>query len=264
MNGGKVKLYNLSVPPKDRIPLIASLPHSGSYVPTEVYQQFNADPLPALMPVDWHLDRLYDFLPELGITVIQATHSRYVVNLNRALTEPLFGPENACAVPDMTCFRKPLYDREPTPYQVQQRIDEYYIPYHRELVDIVQALIQEFGYVYLLDLHSYYRGPEVDICLGDVNGVTCSEVLTGSFENSYRHHGFDVVRNELWVGGHITRHYGSMDNVEALQIELRFPSYLEGGTFEEEEVPGYDSDKFRETSGKIRRVFRSVVDDLFK
>ena len=163
-----MELYNLRLSQKDRIPLVASMPHSGSYVPPEIAVQFNANPKPALVPVDWHLDKLHDFLPELGVTVIQATHSRYVVNLNRALTEPLFGPEPACIVPDMTCFRKSLYNENPTPAQVRQRVENYYTPYHDALKGIIDGLLDEFGHAYLLDLHSYYRGPEVDVCLGDV------------------------------------------------------------------------------------------------
>jgi N-formylglutamate deformylase len=257
-----MKLYNFHVPVKNRLPIVASLPHSGSYIPPEIYGQFKQDPLPAFSPVDWYLERLYGFLPELGITVLQATHSRYVVNLNRALKEPLFGPERTCVVPDNTCFGKPLYNREPAPSQVEWRIKEYYTPYHRKLSEILEEIVQEFGYVYLLDLHGYYRGPEVDVCLGDVNGTTCSERLIGAFERNYRHRGFNVVRNELWVGGYITRHYGSLDDVEALQIELRFPAYLEGDAFEEEEAPDWDSEKFRNARKKVRLVFADVVNDL--
>jgi N-formylglutamate deformylase len=258
-----LKVYNLWVPERNRIPLVASIPHSGSYVPPEIIDQFNAVPRPALVPLDWHLEKLYDFLPELGITVIQATHSRYVVNLNRALTEPLFGPENACIVPDMTCFRKSLYTSEPARDQVKHRIESYYTPYHDELKRVIDGLVRQFGRAYLVDLHGYYRGPEVDVCLGDVYGTTCSERLTGIVEDSYLSQGFNVVRNELWIGGYITRHYGAMENVEALQIELRFPCYLEGAAFEEEEVPGYDSEKFRDAGRRIRRVFQNVVESLF-
>jgi N-formylglutamate deformylase len=262
--GGKVKLYDLCVPPEDRVPLVASLPHSGSFVPPEVNGQFDADPRPALVPLDWHLDKLYDFLPELGITVIRATHSRYVVNLNRSLTEPLFGPERSCVIPENTCFGKPLFDRPPSREKIRRRLDRYYTPYHRELAGIIENILRDFGHVYLVDLHSYYRGPEVDVCLGDVNGTTSSGRFTGTFENCYRQNGFDVVRNELWVGGYITRHYGSLENVEALQIELRFPAYLEGrSTFEEDEVPACDSDKFWGTRSRVRRVFASVVRELF-
>lgn len=257
-----MRLFNLHVPPENRLPIVASLPHSGSYVPQEVKNQFRQDPLPALSPLDWHLERLYDFLPELGITAIQATHSRYVVNLNRALTEPLYGQENTCVVPENTCFSKPLYSTEPTRIQVERRISDYYSPYHRKLSELLEEMLQEYGHAYLLDLHSYYCGPEVDVCLGNVNGITCSLDLIDAFERGCRRHGFRVVANDKWIGGHITRYYGAMDSIEALQIELRFPAYLEGDNFEEEEVPRWDSDKFRNARDRLRSVFAGVIADI--
>ncbi len=258
-----MKLYKLHVPVKNRIPVVASLPHSGIRIPRNVRRLFKQGFPPILTPVDWYLDTLYHFLPELGISVIQAVYSRYVVNLNRALKEPLFGPEGKCVVPENTCFRQPLYDNEPPRDEVEERIKRYYLPYHRHLARILDEMVVDFGSVYLLDLHSYYWGPEVDVCLGNVNDTTCSEALIGSFEKAFLGQDFAVVRNDKWIGGYITRHYGSMDNIEALQIELRFPAYLERGTFEDGEVPEWDSDKFRNARDRLQRVYTGVVNNLF-
>jgi N-formylglutamate amidohydrolase len=53
-----------------------------------------------------------------------------------------------------------------------------------------------------------------------------------------------VAKNERFTGGYITRHYGSIPNVESLQIELRFPAYLDGDYFGEEEITEWDCAKF--------------------
>lgn len=257
-----MKLYNLFVPAEIIIPLVASLPHSGTYVPHGVCKQFKKHPTLVLAPVDWHLEKLYDFLPELGIPMIQATHSRYVVNLNRGLQEPLFGPENTSVISCENCFKTPLYDSEVDIGEVDRRINKYYLPYHNRLDRILNKLIRQFGKAYLVDLHSFYFGPEENVCLGDVNGTTCSELLTGSFEKALKKHDFSVVRNEKWLGGYITRHYGSMENVEAMQIELRFPAYLDRESFGEEEITEWDSDKFRDARKRMRNVFSDVVDEL--
>jgi N-formylglutamate deformylase len=259
-----VKLFNLVVPDHVRLPVVASLPHSGVYAPRGVLKQFRQDPPPVLAPVDWHLDELYSFLPALGITMIQATHSRYVVNLNRALTPPLFGPERESIVSRNNCFGEPLYDGELGQEDAEHRVEKYYLPYHRRLERLLRNVVRNFGRAYLLDLHSYYKGPRVDVCLGDVNGTTCSELLTGCFERAFYRQGFSVARNEVWLGGYITRHYGAMDNIEALQIELRFPVYLEGETFEGDEVPAYDTDKFRSVQERLRRVFIAALDELLR
>ena len=257
-------LFNLTIPSKPNIPIIASLPHSGTYIPYDVRRQFSNYKGPVLTPIDWHLEKLYDFLPGLGVTTLQATHSRYVVNLNRGPDSPLFGPEPTSAVPDATCSGRLLYNETPAQDAVEDRIKRYYTPYHRRLKKLLQRTSEYFGYAYLLDLHSYYRGPAVDVCLGNVDETTCSEALIGGFEKAFREHYFSVTRNDKWTGGYITRYYGNMENIETLQIELRFPSYLEGDTFGEEELPGWESDKFRKAKSRLRKVFSDVISGLNK
>jgi N-formylglutamate deformylase len=257
------KLFYVSVPPQINIPMVASLPHSGTHIPRSVRNQYKQEFGPILTPLDWHLERLYDFLPELGIITIQATHSRYVVNLNRGPDTPLFGHERFSVVPDATCFGRLLYDNEPEQSEVEERVNKYFVPYHRRLNRILGKMVKDFGWAYLLDLHSYYRGPEVDVCLGNANETTCSEDLIGGFERALNRHDFRVTRNDVWVGGYITRNYGNMDNIEALQIELRFPAYLEGGNFEEDEIPGWDSVKFRNAKKRLHEAFSDVMDELF-
>jgi N-formylglutamate deformylase len=257
-----MNLFNLSEPGQIRYPIVADIPHSGTYVPRNIGKQFRQDPRAVLSPVDWHLDKLYDFLLELGIIVLQATHSRYVVNLNRGLRPPLFGPQTSSVVSKESCYGSPLYDIEPTQNEIEERINRYYIPYHKKLTELLGKMAQEFGQVYLLDLHSFFKGPVADVCLGNANGTTCSEHLVACFEKALQKYDFSVTRNEVWTGGYITRHYGNADNIETLQIEIRFPAYLEGEYFGEEEITEWDSDKFRNAKKRLRMVFNDAIDEL--
>ena len=64
-------------------PLLVTMPHCGTHIPDELA----AGMTPAALDVpdtDFHLPLLYDFLGELDVSVLAATHSRYVVDLNRA------------------------------------------------------------------------------------------------------------------------------------------------------------------------------------
>lgn len=257
-----MKLYNLLVPTQIRHPVVANLPHSGTYIPHNIDRQFKRDPRPILTNMDWHLDKLFDFLPELGITVLQATHSRYVVDLNRELRAPLFGPHISSVVSEENTQGSVLYEMEPTQSEVEERINKYYIPYHKQLTEILGKMIRDFNQVFLLDLHSFFVRPLADVCLGNINEATCSERLVACFERAFRKHGFSVTRNEVLTGGHITRHYGSMDNVESLQIEIRFPVYLDGEYFGEEEITEWDSDKFRSAKKRLQKVFGDAIDEL--
>src|SRR5437868_6684833 len=63
-------------------PLLISMPHVGTYVPPQLAARFT-DEARQVPDTDWHLERLYDFADELGASVLIATHSRYVVDLNR-------------------------------------------------------------------------------------------------------------------------------------------------------------------------------------
>ena len=63
-------------------PLIVSLPHGGTHIPDVIASQMTEAALQT-PDTDWHVGLLYDFAPVIGAGVISATHSRYVIDLNR-------------------------------------------------------------------------------------------------------------------------------------------------------------------------------------
>ncbi|MCB1022856.1 MAG: N-formylglutamate amidohydrolase, partial [Acidobacteria bacterium] len=76
--------YYLDRPGKEkRIPMILSIPHAGTGFPPDLVEKFDEDILSEMDDTDWNLDQLYDFAPEMGVTVIHAKYSRWVIDLNR-------------------------------------------------------------------------------------------------------------------------------------------------------------------------------------
>lgn len=264
------------------IPIIANLPHSGLGVPPDIAQQFTQQHLNALPNSDWHLQPLYSFLPSLGITVLQANYSRYVVDLNRALKLPLFGSFWSAAVPEQTAFKQRIYKEGclPSRAQVRSRIDHYYTPYHQQLTRLLNDAIAQYGKVYLLDLHSFMGLITDDVCLGNANGITCSDALINSVADSFTQSGYGTVKNKVFTGGHITRHYGQQPNVEALQIELHYPIYLPPDQITEASnennkrdtqkkqtpkplpIPSYQGPKFLEAQTKLQDIFSRFIENL--
>jgi hypothetical protein len=66
-------------------PLLISMPHVGTHVPPALAARLT-DEGQRVPDTDWHLERLYDFADELGASVLVATHSRFVIDLNRPPT----------------------------------------------------------------------------------------------------------------------------------------------------------------------------------
>lgn len=249
--------FLLRLPTTTPIPVLANLPHSGLLIPAAIAERLAAGP--SVLPnQDWHLDQLYDFLPDLGITVLQAVYSRYVVDLNRSLQAPLFGSFWHAAIAEKTAFEQPLYQLPPSDQEIQARVEQYYHPYHQQLQTLLNQLIQQFGKVYLLDLHSFLGLIEDDICLGNAHGKTCSDRLISLVEAAFRAKGYGVVCNKVFTGGYITQHYGKMPQVEALQIEVRYPVYLNAEQLESASVPDWQGEAF----DRAKRNFEAIFGEL--
>lgn len=251
-------LFTLLVPTGKPLPMVANLPHSGLQLPKDVAAQLIPEQLRRLPNSDWHLQQLYSFLPDLGITVLQANYSRYVVDLNRALKPPFFGSFWSAVVPEQTAFKQPIYVQEPDQRQVRSRIDEFYTPYHHQLTALLNEKVAQFGKVYLLDLHSFMGLITDDACLGNANGESCSAALIDQAADSFTQQAYQVVKNKVFTGGFITRYYGQQPNVEALQIEIRYPTYLPDDQLEVDEIPQWRGPKFEQAQTKLREVFTAI------
>jgi N-formylglutamate amidohydrolase len=62
-------------------PLVIDVPHAGRHVPDAIALRLTAAAR-AVPDTDWHVERLYAFARSTGATLMWATHSRYVVDLN--------------------------------------------------------------------------------------------------------------------------------------------------------------------------------------
>jgi N-formylglutamate deformylase len=220
-------------------PVLISVPHAGTYIPAEIAARMTDDAL-ALPDTDWHVDRLYDFAAELGIGVIVATHSRYVIDLNRDPSgKPLYpGADNTELVPTTTFNRDNVYrpGAGPDDAEVAQRVTQYWQPYHDRLAQELAAIRARFGVAVLWDAHSipslvprFFSGRLPDLNLGSARGTSAAHDLVttvmGGFE---RDGGFSKVRDGRFTGGYITRRFGKPDTaVHALQLELAQAAYMD-------------------------------------
>ena len=256
-------------PTQDRktLPLIVNVPHAGTYLPTEIAETLTPAGL-GIADTDWHVDRLYDFVPALGATLMVATHSRIVVDLNRDPSgDALYpGASNTEVCPMTTFIDEPIYlqDRAPDAAQVAARLAKYWQPYHRQLATEIARLKALHGYCILLDGHSivsvaprFFAGRLPGLNLGTADGKSCAPPLARTvFEVLSHAEGLAAVHNGRFKGGYITRHYGRPDNdVHALQLEMAQCCYLD-------EARPFHYDELRAT--KLKTVLKKVLEQLLQ
>jgi N-formylglutamate deformylase len=220
-------------------PLIVSMPHVGTRVPDDVEREFTPVAR-ALTDTDWHVDRLYDFAPELGASVIAARYSRYVIDLNRPPDDAALyaGMTKTGLCPTHSFAGEPLYgsgvDTLPAS-EIELRLSRYWRPYHEGLAGMIADTRRRLGFAVLLDAHSIrsyvprlFTGRLPDINIGTDDGRSCHPELTIALvEILGAQSQFSYVVNGRFKGGHITRHFGSpAAGVHALQIELAQACYM--------------------------------------
>ena len=56
------------------MPLIVNVPHAGTYLPPSIAGKLAPAGI-GVPDTDWHVEKLYDFVPAMGVTLMVATHS---------------------------------------------------------------------------------------------------------------------------------------------------------------------------------------------
>lgn len=223
---------------KGSVPLLVSVPHDGREVPAEIASRMT-DAARRIPDTDWHVRDLYDFAAGLGASVMGATHSRYVVDLNRDPSgQALYpGASNTELVPLATFDMEPIYldGQMPDDAEIAARTETYWRPYHQCIQDELARLKAEHGVAILFDAHSirseverFFEGRLPDFNYGTSSGASADADLTrrsfAAFESA---EGYSAVLNGRFTGGYITRTYGDPANgIHALQLEQSQITYM--------------------------------------
>ncbi len=252
------------------VPVVVSIPHCGIYVPDSISADFASGYIRSLPMTDWYLHQLYDFLPSLGVTTIYATYSRFVADLNRPPDDkPLYpGRYETGFVALKTFWGEDIYQTAPNQEEIVRRRDMVHAPYHARLLELLRSRITRFGSVVLIDAHSVASRANLlhgelkdDIYLGDRDGASNPGWLTDAAEREFKGAGLKVVRNKPYKGGYITDHYGKMERVAALQIEMRWGLYLAD---EQHPEQGLGQPPFMRFKHTLKDVFAGLLQHMRK
>lgn len=221
-------------------PLLISMPHVGTHVPPALAARLTEEAR-HVPDTDWHLERLYDFADALGASVLVATHSRYVIDLNRPPDGASLYPGQSVTglCPVDTFDDTPVYANPadvPGDAETAERRDAIWQPYHAKLAEELARIHAQHGVAALWDAHSirsmlprFFEGKLPDLNLGTGKGISCdpalAQTLLGIAESAT---GYTGVLNGRFTGGYITRNYGNpAQNVHAVQLEMTQSSYMQ-------------------------------------
>lgn len=222
---------------RGRAPLIVSFPHTGTDLPVE-YESRVISPWLARKDADWWIEKLYDFAPELGATVIHTAISRTVIDVNRDPSGASLYPGQITTelCPTTTFDGEALYKpgQEPTVADINDRRARFFEPYHAALADEIARLRTVHRQVVLYDCHSIrsliprlFEGELPVFNIGTNSGASCAPELAAGIGKICAGSPFSHVVNGRFKGGWITRRYGRPhDGVHAVQMELSCRGYM--------------------------------------
>jgi N-formylglutamate deformylase len=248
-------------------PLLVSIPHLGTEIPDDLKPCYTPRAL-AIEDADWHLDRLYDFLPSLGASVLQPRYSRYVIDLNRPPDDaPMYpGASNTELCPTRFFNGDELYEQGQAP-QAEERIarrESYWRPYHEALREEIARIKGEHGFVLLWDAHSIrseipwlFEGRLPDLNIGTADGASAhASIANAVVDAAAANPAFSHVLNGRFKGGYITRRYGQpSEHVHAVQLEMCQKTYME-----EEPPYGYLEPLARQVQPTLAAMVGAALD----
>lgn len=251
-------------------PLLVSVPHDGRALAPGMKERMTTVGL-ALPDTDWHVQRLYEFAPSLGASVISANYSRYVVDLNRPSTdEELYkGQLFTGLCPTRTVSGDDIYleGKEVSQSEKQERVAQYWRPYHDKISIELAQIKDKFGFALLWDAHSIpsrvpslFSGILTIFNIGTVNGTSCDHRLTEAVHEIANKSEYSVVVDGRFKGGYITRAHGNPDkNIHAIQLEKAQRAYMNEITLNFDDTA---SERFVSCLEKMLSTFVSAGNSL--
>ena len=257
-------------PKTKKVPFVLSVPHCGVDFPNELKEDYKPDMMSAPDDTDWFVHELYNFASELGITIIHAKYSRWVIDLNRdPKSVPLYNDGRIITGLTTTTdfFGNDIYvsdEKIPDQKEIERRLKTYYWPYYAKIEALLNERIEEFGKVLLWDAHSIRKSvPTIrkedfpDMILGNNDETTADPKIISTALNNLRSGEFEISHNTPFKGGHITRYFGKPEkNVHTLQLEMNKILYMNDDELK------FNEERANKVRLVLKRTFNSLIQTL--
>lgn len=242
---------------KNSLPLIFDSPHSGTAYPDDFH--FSCDFSELEKAEDKYVDQLFAAAPDYGAALLCATFPRSYIDVNRCATD--IDPEllhepwphseiapSARSDAGIGLIRRlvrpgvPVYDRVLSAREIQNRIENFYTPYHTALEKLIDESHYNFGQVWHVNCHSMPASSArpknsgrlnhpSDIVLGDRDGTTCDLDFTHALRDVLKKMGYVVTINDPFKGVELVRRYSNpARGFHSIQIEVNKSLFMNEDT----------------------------------
>ena len=252
----------------NKLPILLSIPHGGTKRPKELEDHLCITNKDQFDDSDPFVIEIYNLENKVE-RVISSEIARAYIDLNRSPQDlPPQNPDGL--IKSTTCYQKKIYikGREPDDSLTKKLIQLYYLPYHRS----IQKSLREIDLQLCLDCHSMAsQAPNISpdgknkerplFCLSNQNGKTSSnemiELLADCISESFQINRNQILLNNPFLGGYITKTYGN-NPIPWIQIEMNRKLYLTD--------PWFDKDSLtlkKSHSKKLNKQFEESLNLFF-
>ncbi len=245
-------------PPKGvTTPIIIDSPHSGTTLPLDF--NFACTKEEILSITDHYVDELFASATQHGAVLITALFSRSYIDVNRSrddIDELLLGSPWPLAkgkinptershvgiglIPRLIKPGTTIYNRQLSPDEIIQRVQNFYTPYHETLKEEINLAYYNHGKSYHINCHSMpncsaypkhqksLNNKPSDIVLGNRNGESCCPIFTRLLRDFWKDKGYRVSINDPFKGVELIKAY-AQPTIEknSIQLEINRSLYMD-------------------------------------
>lgn len=270
--------YEPEVPP---VPLVVDVSRTGREYPTDMRTNV---PFNAIHDnVSMYVDDIWEDAPKFGGSLLYAIFPHMYIDANRGeldidpelvelpwpvALKPEASKRGLGLIKAKSRYGEPVQERKLTYDEIEDRLNRYHRPYHRELKAMIDRARSAFGKVYHLSCHcmSAVGAPthpdpgqeRADFCVGNMPGGTqsSSNAFVEHVADLIRSEGFTCTVNTPYAGGEINRRHGDFaNNVESIMVEINKKRFMDVKTFRR-------TDGFHEIKAAANNVLKKLAAEL--
>ena len=245
------------------VPLLVDVSRSGREYPPQY-----RTPLPFTTVhdnVSMYVDELWGGAPAAGATLLYCSFPNTWVDVNRSeadmdpavvdgvwpheLKPTARTLEGLGLIKTKSRYGEPFQERKLTVAEIEERLAQYYRPYHAELKRVVDDLHARFGVLRQISCHCMSAvgapthpdagKPRADFCVSDLKGRTASKEAMELVVETLRSYGYSVSVNDPYVGNElIGRHGNPARGIDSIQVEINKKLFMDTQTFRK--TAGFD------------------------